>query len=280
VSVMTAGRGGDGSGEPLDLRSIMEVSELLHTMPAITVAAVNGPCAGAGLSFACACDLRYAARSALFVSAFLRVGSSGDHGSAWVLTQAVGPAKARELLLLGDRVDADEAFRIGLVSAVVDDDALRAHVGEIADRLAAMPPTAARLMKANLDDAVTLPLGEYLDRETERFSECSGSDESIAAAKAFFETNLRRSAGRAPSNDAGSRLGVAGGVVGKAEDVFGDGVALDLGGAGADGGTRGSAGTPGPPAPLDGVRIVDGRASRSGPGGRSRTRGAPARTTC
>jgi 2-(1,2-epoxy-1,2-dihydrophenyl)acetyl-CoA isomerase len=187
VTAMTGGGGGGSeAGEPLDLRSIMEISELLHGMPAVTIAAVNGPCAGAGLSFACACDLRYAARSALFVSAFLGVGSSGDHGSAWVLTQAVGPAKARELLLLGDRVGADEALRIGLVSAVVDDDALLAHVGGVAAQLAGMPPTATRLMKANLDDALTLPLGEYLDRETERFADCSGSDEAIAAAKAFL----------------------------------------------------------------------------------------------
>jgi 2-(1,2-epoxy-1,2-dihydrophenyl)acetyl-CoA isomerase len=183
---VTSMTGTAGGGAPTHLRSIMEVSELLHGMPAITVAAVNGPCAGAGLSFACACDVRYAARSAVFVSAFLRVGSSGDHGSAWVLTRAVGPAKARELLLLGDRVDADEARRIGLVSEVLDDDALTAHVDAIAARLAAMPPTAARLMKQNLDDATTLPLGEYLDRETERFAACSGSDEAIAAAKAFL----------------------------------------------------------------------------------------------
>jgi 2-(1,2-epoxy-1,2-dihydrophenyl)acetyl-CoA isomerase len=182
VTSMTGG----GSTEPIDLRAIMEIAELLHTMPAITVAAVNGPCAGAGLSFACACDLRYAARSAVFVSAFLRVGSSGDHGSAWVLTRAVGPAKARELLLLGDRVDADEALRIGLVSAVLDDADLAAHVDAVAARLAAMPPTAARLMKQNLNDAITFPLGAYLDAETTRFAECSGSDEAIAAAKAFL----------------------------------------------------------------------------------------------
>lgn len=186
VTAMVGGNGGGAGSEPLDLRSIMEISELLHTMPAITVAAVNGPCAGAGLSFACACDLRYAARSAVFVSAFLRVGSSGDHGSAWVVTQAVGPAKARELLLLGDRVGADEALRIGLVTAVVDDKELTPHVAGIAARLAGMPPTATRLMKANLDDAVTVPLAEYLDRETERFDECSGSAESIAAANAFL----------------------------------------------------------------------------------------------
>jgi 2-(1,2-epoxy-1,2-dihydrophenyl)acetyl-CoA isomerase len=187
VTVMTGAAGGSDDGAPpLDLRSIMEVSELLHAMPAVTVAAVNGPCAGAGLSFACACDLRYAGRTAVFLSAFLRVGSSGDHGSAWVLTRAVGSAKARELLLLGDRVDADEALRIGLVSAVLDDDLLLEHVDAVAARLAAMPPTAARLMKQNLDDAITLPLGEYLDSETARFAECSGSEESVAAAKAFL----------------------------------------------------------------------------------------------
>jgi 2-(1,2-epoxy-1,2-dihydrophenyl)acetyl-CoA isomerase len=187
VTAMAGASSAEADGEPLDLRSIMEISELLHTMPAITVAAVNGPCAGAGLSFACACDLRYAARSAVFVTAFLRVGSSGDHGSAWVLTRAVGPAKARELLFLGERVGADEALRIGLVSAVLDDEALAGHVDAVAARLAGMPPTAARLMKQNLDDAITLPLPEYLDVETERFAECSGSDEAIAAAQAFLD---------------------------------------------------------------------------------------------
>jgi 2-(1,2-epoxy-1,2-dihydrophenyl)acetyl-CoA isomerase len=184
VSTMTGE--GSGSAESTDLRALMEVAELLHTMPAVTIAAVNGPCAGAGLSFACACDLRYAARSAVFVSAFLRVGSSGDHGSAWVLTRAVGPAKARELLLLGARIDAAEAARIGLVSEVLDDDALGAHVDDIAARIAAMPPTAARLMKQNLDDAITLPLDRYLDVESARFAECSGSEEAVAAARAFL----------------------------------------------------------------------------------------------
>jgi 2-(1,2-epoxy-1,2-dihydrophenyl)acetyl-CoA isomerase len=183
---VTSMTGEDGTPEPVDLRAIMEVSELLHGMPAFTVAAVNGPCAGAGLSFACACDLRYAARSAVFVSAFLRVGSSGDHGSAWVLTRAVGPARARELLFLGERIDADEAHRIGLVSAVLDDRALHDHVDAVAARLAGMPPNAARLMKENLDDALALPLGAYLDAETARFAECSGSAEAVAAAKAFL----------------------------------------------------------------------------------------------
>jgi enoyl-CoA hydratase/carnithine racemase len=69
---------------------------------------------------------------------------------------------------------------------VLDDERLRDHVDDVATRLAAMPPNAARLMKENLDDALTLPLGAYLDAETARFAECSGSPEAVAAAKAFL----------------------------------------------------------------------------------------------
>ena len=171
----------------LDLRTTMETSELLAGMPKPTIAAVNGACAGAGLSFACACDLRYAARSAVFVTAFLGVGSPGDHGSSWVLTRAVGPAKARELMMLGERVDAEEAARIGLVHGVLDDTDLRAHVDGIAHRLADAPPLALAAMKANLNDATTIALHEYIDRETARFAERLGSDESRAAAQAFLD---------------------------------------------------------------------------------------------
>jgi 2-(1,2-epoxy-1,2-dihydrophenyl)acetyl-CoA isomerase len=177
----------------------MEVSELLVTMPAVTIAAVNGPCAGAGLSFACACDLRYAARSAVFVSAFLRVGSSGDHGSAWVLTRAVGAARARELLLLGERVDSDSALRIGLVHAVLEDSELRSHVDAVVARLAAMPRNARRLMKENLNDALALPLDRYLDAETARFEQCSGSAEATAAARTFLAERGERPTEPAPS---------------------------------------------------------------------------------
>ncbi len=187
--------GADGAGTaPLavPLRAVMEVSELLHTMPQPTIAAINGPCAGAGLSFACACDLRYAARSAVFTTAFLRVGSSGDHGSAWVLTRAVGPAKARELLLLSPRLDADEAARIGLVHGVHDDPELLAHVTTIAASLADAMPVALRNLRANLVDAVTLPLGEYLDREVERFEATMASDHAREAARAYLERRAPR----------------------------------------------------------------------------------------
>ena len=189
VGAMASAGRADAPAAPvqLDLRRIMEISELLVTMAKPTIAAINGPCAGAGLSFACACDLRYAARSAVFAAAFLRVGSSGDHGSAWMLTRAVGPAKARELLFVGDRLDAAEAHRIGLVHEVVDDAALRDRVATVASGLAGAAPLALRNLKANANDALSLPLADYLDRETARFAETMRSGESRDAARAFLE---------------------------------------------------------------------------------------------
>ena len=97
----------------------------LHEMPAVTIAAINGACAGAGLGWACACDLRIAAESARFNTAFLDVGVAGDMGGPWTLARLVGPAKARELYFLPQKFDAAEAARIGLVAKVVPDAELR-----------------------------------------------------------------------------------------------------------------------------------------------------------
>lgn len=177
-------------------REWMVIDELLHGMPKPTIAAINGACAGAGLSMAAACDLRYAASSAVFATAFLRVGIPGDHGGIWSVTRAVGPAKARELFLLGDRLDADAALAAGLVHGVVPDDELTGHVEGVAGRLAERPPGAMAAMKANLDDALRLDLSTYLDRETERLAEAWGSEETRQAALAFL-AGRRSGAGRA-----------------------------------------------------------------------------------
>jgi 2-(1,2-epoxy-1,2-dihydrophenyl)acetyl-CoA isomerase len=91
------------------------------------------------------------------------------------------------LFLLGDRFTAHEAEQIGLVHAVLPDAALAARVEEVAAQLAAVSPAAFEAMKANLNDAETLPLTAYLDRETERFVAVSGSEDSKEAARAFLE---------------------------------------------------------------------------------------------
>jgi 2-(1,2-epoxy-1,2-dihydrophenyl)acetyl-CoA isomerase len=141
---------------------------LLHQMPAVTIAAVNGACAGAGLGWACACDLRFAAASARFNVAFLDVGVAGDMGGPWTLTHIVGAARARELYFFPGKFDAGEALRIGLVSRVFPDEHFAAEVGAVAERLAQAAPVALRTLKANFVDAERMDFAGYVALETER----------------------------------------------------------------------------------------------------------------
>jgi 2-(1,2-epoxy-1,2-dihydrophenyl)acetyl-CoA isomerase len=144
------------------------VPVLLHEMPAVTIAAVNGACAGAGLGWACACDFRFAAASARFNTAFLDVGVAGDMGGPWTLPRIVGAARARELYFLPGKFDAEQALRIGLVSAVFSDDRFREEVGKIVDRLAAAAPIALRTLKRNFVDAERMDFAGYVALESER----------------------------------------------------------------------------------------------------------------
>jgi 2-(1,2-epoxy-1,2-dihydrophenyl)acetyl-CoA isomerase len=171
-----------------DLRRRMSSSQLLREMPKVTIAAINGACAGAGLSWACACDLRYAAAGAKFNVAFRDAGLSGDFGGTWTLSRIVGPAKARELYLLSPRFDATEAERIGLVSKVLlDVPALMEHVRSVADQIVHAAPVAVRNIKANLNDALRLSFSELLDREAERHIAASQTEDHLEAATAFLE---------------------------------------------------------------------------------------------
>jgi 2-(1,2-epoxy-1,2-dihydrophenyl)acetyl-CoA isomerase len=160
---------------------------LLHRMPQVTIAAINGACAGAGFGWACACDLRFAARSANFTSAFLNVASAGDMAGPWTLPRLVGAAKARELYLLPEKFSADEALAIGLVSRVFDDPVFRAEVDAIANRLAAASPHALRTMKRNFIDAEQMDLETYLQVESERHLQVMAHPDAQEAFRAFVE---------------------------------------------------------------------------------------------
>lgn len=190
---LQAGAGGFGPADrPVEadvarLRHSMRTSQLLAEMPKVTIAAINGACAGAGLALACACDLRYAAASARFNVAFLTAGLSGDFGGTWTLGRIVGPAKARELYLLPEKFDAAEAERIGLVTKAVPDDELRPHVRSVAERLAASAPVALRRIKENLNDALRVPFTEALDREADRHVRCARTEDAREAARAFID---------------------------------------------------------------------------------------------
>lgn len=174
------------SGREERLRGHVRIVERLRALPQVTLAAVNGACAGAGLSYALACDLRVASDRAKFAPAFLAAGVSGDFGGIWLATRLLGAARARELFLLGDRVDAEAALRLGLVSAVHPDAEFRAAVSALAARLAGAAPLALAAITANLRDAEDLDLPAYLDVETHRQVRTITSDDAAEAAAAFF----------------------------------------------------------------------------------------------
>jgi 2-(1,2-epoxy-1,2-dihydrophenyl)acetyl-CoA isomerase len=191
-----AGAGGHDRTELAGIvRRLGTASELLFSLPKPTIAAGNGPCAGAGLSLACAADLRVAARSALFTTAFARVGQSGDYGGIWHLTRLLGSARARELVLLSERVPAEVALDLGLVSAVLPDDELLPHALALARRFAAFAPLTVAALKANLNDAAG-DLGSYLDREATRFAQTTMTRDAREAAAAFVEKRTPRFEGR------------------------------------------------------------------------------------
>lgn len=160
--------GEEASSTPGDLGDLHHAATLLHTMPQLTIAAIDGGCAGAGLGYAAACDLRVASDRARFATAFLRVGVSGDMGLAWSLHQIVGPARARELMFLGEKFDAARALALGLVSAVHPPADMHGAALAIARRLCEASPLALRHMKANALSAESLSLRDLITLETER----------------------------------------------------------------------------------------------------------------
>lgn len=175
--------GGARSGDP----QAFQISTLLHEAPAVTVAAIRGACAGAGLGWAAACDLRVASETARFNSAFLDVGLSGDMGGPWTLPRILGAAKARELYFMPGKFDAAEALRIGLVSRVWTDAAYDGELEAFVGRLANSAPIALKGMKANFLDAERMALREFIDVETARHRAAGVSEDSKEAFKAFVE---------------------------------------------------------------------------------------------
>ena len=169
------------------LRWRHESVRLLRTIGKVVIAAVNGPAAGAGLSLALACDLRIAARSARFRTAFAGVGFSGDFGGSWSLTRLVGTAKAREMYYLNPQIEADEAARLGIVTRVVDDTALMDETMDLARRIAAGPLVAFAYMKRNLHAAETEPLATVLDMEALGQARTGTTEDHKEAARAFVE---------------------------------------------------------------------------------------------
>lgn len=149
------------------------------------LAALPGAAAGAGFSIAMACDLRVACESAFLTTAFRNIGVSGDYGGSWNLTALVGPAKAKELYFLSDRLSAREAMEFGIINRVYPDDSFRADALALAKRIAEGPTTAIRYMKKNINYAVTNTLADTLNLEAEHMIRAFATDDAGAAIRAF-----------------------------------------------------------------------------------------------
>jgi 2-(1,2-epoxy-1,2-dihydrophenyl)acetyl-CoA isomerase len=151
------------------------------------LAAVNGPAAGAGLSFACACDLRLAAESATFVPAFINIGLVPDMGGTFFVTRLLGPARAFEWMTSGRRLSAAEALEWGLVSEVVPDDRLAERAAEWAAELAAMPTRGVALSKRLFDNAPTATLEEQLELEAQLQAAATRTEDFREGVDAFLQ---------------------------------------------------------------------------------------------
>lgn len=188
--------GEDASGAPRLSIEDFRAPVLLHEMPAVTIAAVNGACAGAALGWAAACDFRLASSHARFNVAFLDVAVAGDMGGPWTLPRIVGTAKARELCFLPGKFDADEALRIGFVSRVFPEDRFGAEVRVFAERLAASAPIALRTLKQNFVDAEKTTFGDYVAIETRRHLPMFDTHDTKEAFLAKIEKRAPRFQGR------------------------------------------------------------------------------------
>jgi 2-(1,2-epoxy-1,2-dihydrophenyl)acetyl-CoA isomerase len=169
---------------------------LLHEIPKVTIAAVNGAAAGAGLGLALSCDLRLASDKAKLTTAFAKVGFGGDFGTTWQLTRLVGESKAKELFFLSEVLPADEALRLGLLNKVFPAERFFDEVRRIAERVASGPLVSYRYMKENVNLASLGDFRESLDREAITHLRCGQTEDHREGVRAFVEKREPRFRGR------------------------------------------------------------------------------------
>lgn len=151
------------------------------------IAAIKGYCIGGGLEMACASDVRIAAPNSSFGAGEIRWGWHGGSGATQLLARAIGPGYASRLLLTGDRIDADEAYRIGLVQEMRDVDDVLPAAQELAASIAALSPIATQRTKHMIRMADNLPLEAALLVENDSFAYCMLTEDAAEGRAAFAE---------------------------------------------------------------------------------------------
>ena len=192
---------GGGGGLPEDAGMALEkhfnpLVEAIFALDIPVVAAVNGPAAGAGCSLALAADIVIAAQSAYFLQAFVNIGLIPDAGATWLLPRLAGRARAMEMMMLGERISAEQAAQWGMISRMVADEDLASEAVALATRLAQGPTVALGLIRKLMRESATLPLSEALASERIAQREAGNTADFKAAILAFLQKRQPRFEGR------------------------------------------------------------------------------------
>jgi 2-(1,2-epoxy-1,2-dihydrophenyl)acetyl-CoA isomerase len=207
VVLTGAGRGFSAGQDLKEFGQTPDVSEALRqsyhpnvlairALEKPVIAAVNGVCAGAGLSLACVCDIRIAADNASFVPGFIGIGLVPDAGGTFFLNRLLGASRAFEWMTSNRRLTAAEAHAWGLVSEVVEADALQARAAEVAAFYAALPTRGVGMTKRLFDHATTATLEEQLEHEAQLQAAATQTEDFREGVAAFLEKREPKFTGR------------------------------------------------------------------------------------
>ncbi|WCN37180.1 enoyl-CoA hydratase-related protein [Aneurinibacillus uraniidurans] len=183
------------SGEPVEFSALLRerynpMVMQIQNMGKPVIAAVNGAAAGAGMSLALACDLRLAADNAVFSNAFINIGLVPDSGGCYFLPRIVGIGRALELALSGDKLDATEAHRIGMVNQVYPAEQFAERVRAYAERLAVLPTRSIGLIKKAMYKSLHMTLEEALEYEAYSQDIAGNTADHKEGVQAFFEKRV------------------------------------------------------------------------------------------
>jgi 2-(1,2-epoxy-1,2-dihydrophenyl)acetyl-CoA isomerase len=186
-----------GAEGPLDLGPPLEalcnpLIERLFALPIPIVTAVNGLAAGAGCALALCGDIVFAARSAYLLLAYINVGLVPDMGLTWILPRLAGRARASAMMMLSERIPAEQALDWGLLYKVVDDDALVTEARAAGARMAKGPTAAYRLIRHGLRSGMEEPLSEALRTERENIGKACATEDYAEGVTAFLEKRPAR----------------------------------------------------------------------------------------